>query len=119
MGIENHWGISSRPEWILHVIQSVGSPAIGACPDFGNWPTGVSPDEGVARLAPHACIAHTKSLDSRKDLTNQKSSIKRKIDILRYHGFSGPLTIEHEKSGDAWQPIQMTRKMICDHIETR
>jgi hypothetical protein len=26
IGIENHWGISSRPEWIIEVVESVGSP---------------------------------------------------------------------------------------------
>ena len=119
IGIENHWGISSRPEWILRVIQGVASPAIGSCPDFDNWPLGVSPDKGVAQLAPHAVIAHVKSLDPRKDTDKQRSSIVRKINILQHHHFSGPLTIEHEAAGDAWQQIRMTRGLICEHLTRR
>jgi sugar phosphate isomerase/epimerase len=112
IGIENHWGISSRAAWILRVIHGVASPAIGSCPDFGNWPLGVSPDEGVAQLAPHAVIAHVKSLDPRKDTSNQRASIEKKIDTLLYHGFSGPLTIEHEGIGNACRAVCCTKNAI-------
>ena len=36
--MENHWGLSANPEWMVRVIEAVNSEWFGALPDFGNFP---------------------------------------------------------------------------------
>lgn len=115
VGIENHWGISSRSEWILDVIERVGSPFLGTCPDFGNWPRSVSPDAGVAQLAPHAFLAHIKSIHPHHDVSRQFESIVRKVDMLLNQGFNGPFTSEYEGTGDSWESVALTARMLRRH----
>lgn len=115
VGIENHWGISAKPEWILEVIQGVGSPFLGTCPDFANWPLGESPDAGVAKLAPHVFLAHLKTMDPRKNIPEQFRSIVKKVDILLDQGFSGPFTLEYDGAGDPWESVGITARMLRQH----
>ena len=41
LGIEKHWGVSSRPEDIMKIIDAINSPCLGTCPDFTNFPKDV------------------------------------------------------------------------------
>jgi sugar phosphate isomerase/epimerase len=115
IGIENHWGLSSRPEWIMAVVDRVASPFLGTCPDFGNWPRGVAADEGVAALAPKAVLAHIKSIDPRKNTTRRFKEIKRKVDLLLNHDYAGPFTLEYEGLADPRQSIHMTAGLLRRH----
>ena len=112
IGIENHWGISSRPDWIMEVVESVGSPYLGTCPDFGNWPKDVSAYDGVATMSGKAFIAHIKTINPRGNVSKQFNSIKKNIDILLKQSFSGPFTLEHEGIAYPWHCISETAKLL-------
>ena len=71
LAIENHWGISSRPEWIMGIVDSVNSSFLGTCPDFGNWPKDISPTDGITILASKAVVAHIKSVNPRQNVSKQ------------------------------------------------
>jgi sugar phosphate isomerase/epimerase len=115
IGIENHWGISSRPEWIMAIVDRIGSPFLGTCPDFGNWPRDVAADDGVAALAPKAVLAHIKSIDHRRDVARQFESIKRKVDVLLDRHYAGPFTLEYEGLKNPWQSIGITAGHMRRH----
>ena len=115
IGIENHWGVSSRPEWIINVVDRVNSSFLGTCPDFGNWPKDVMSDNGIAILAPKAIIAHIKSVNPRRNVWKQFESIIRKVDILINHCFSGPFTLENEGMVDPWNSILLTARLLRQH----
>ena len=34
LGIENHWGITTLPQWINRVVEKINSPWLGVCVDF-------------------------------------------------------------------------------------
>jgi sugar phosphate isomerase/epimerase len=115
IGIENHWGLSSRPEWIMAVVDRVDSPFLGTCPDFGNWPRDVAADEGVAALAPKAVLAHIKSIEPRKNAARRFIAIKRKVNLLLNHGYAGPFTLEYEGLANPWPSIHMTAALLRRH----
>ena len=115
IGIENHWGVSSRPEWIMDVVDRVNSSFLGTCPDFGNWPIDVLPDDGVTILAPKAVIAHIKSVNTRRNVSKQFHSIKRKVDILINQSFSGPFTLENEGLVEPWHCVILTARLLRQH----
>ncbi len=37
LGLENHWGLTRKPEGVLRVVNAIGSPWLGALMDTGNF----------------------------------------------------------------------------------
>jgi sugar phosphate isomerase/epimerase len=110
--IENHWGISSRPENIVAVLDAVNSPWLGTCPDFGNFPRGVDPYEGLRILAPKALHVQAKSARFRENGEEARIDYKRALGILRDCGYDGTLTIEYEGGGRDLEGCMRTRDLI-------
>jgi sugar phosphate isomerase/epimerase len=115
LGIENHWGISGKPENILRILALVDSPYLGTCPDSGNFPKDIVPAEGIRLLAPYAHIAHAKSYGTRKDtpITDRNNYM---LKVLDKFGFSGPVTIEYEGIGNGLACAEVTRKALMQAI---
>lgn len=115
LAIENHWGISSRPENIIRVIEDVNSPWLGTCPDFGNFPRDVDLYEGLKLLAPRALHAHAKSTSFREDDEEKQIDYKRCLKILRESGYDRTLSVEYEGMGDDLEGCLRTRELILKH----
>lgn len=115
LAIENHWGLSSRPENILAVLAGVASDLLGTCPDFGNFPRDVDRYEALRQLAPHATLVHAKS--ARFDPSGQEREIDypRCLAILRGSGFSGPFTVEFVGAGDELEGCARTRELLREN----
>lgn len=112
LAIENHWGISSRPEWILRIIQGVSCQNFGTCPDFGNFPSGTDRYAGLAMLAPHALHVQAKCWSFRQDGEERTIDFGRCIGILKQAGYDGPLAVEYESGGDGMEACIMARQLI-------
>ncbi len=115
LAIENHWGLSSRPENILAVLTEVSSDFLGTCPDLGNFPRDVDSYEALHWLAPHATLVHAKS--ARFDPSGQERDIDypRCLSILRESGFAGPFTIEFVGAGDELEGCHRTRELLREN----
>ena len=59
LALENHWGLTTRPENLLAIYQKVRSPWLGINLDTGNFPG--EPYAGLEQLAPHAVIVQAKT----------------------------------------------------------
>ncbi|NIV95578.1 TIM barrel protein [candidate division KSB1 bacterium] len=115
--IENHWGISSRPENILNIIERFGSPYLGACPDFDNFPKDVDPYNGLAQLAPKAQHVHAKSRTFDRSGEQRRINYRRCVDILKAAGYEGSIAVEYEGSGDPLEGAIQTRDLILKYWE--
>jgi len=115
LGIENHWGISARPGWIMQIVNSVDSPWLGTCPDFGNFPAGVDVYDGLAQLAPQAVHVQAKSwnFDARGEET--RLDYARCLGPFVAAGYQGAITIEYEGNGDELVDCERTRVLINKH----
>jgi len=113
--IENHWGITSRPENIIAIIDAVKSPWLGACPDFGNFPRDVDPYDGLKTLAPKALHAQAKSARFCKDGEEKTIDYRRALRILRDCSYDGTLTIEYEGGGRDLEGCIRTRALILKY----
>ncbi len=111
--VENHWGISARPETLLAVIQAVDSPRLGTCPDFANFPRDVNRYEGLRRLAPRAFLAHAK-LVSGGSREEREVDFLRCLEILKACAFDGILAVEHDGPGDGLASCLTQRRLIRD-----
>ncbi|PCJ56331.1 MAG: xylose isomerase [Candidatus Hydrogenedentota bacterium] len=96
--IENHWGPSSYPEYLIDLIKRVDHPRFGTLPDFGNFPDDVDNYDAVDRMMPYAKAVSAKCYDF-DDATGMETKldydrlIKNVVDKHGYHGYIG---IEYE-----------------------
>lgn len=113
--IENHWGISSRPENIIRVIDEVKTPWLGTCPDFGNFPRDVDLYEGLKLLAPKALHAQAKSTSFRNDGEEKHIDYKRCLQMLRESRYDRTLSVEYEGTGNDLEGCLRTRELIVKY----
>ena len=118
VGIENHWGISGDPRNIVRIVEEVGSPNLGTCPDLGNFPRGIEPLASLEMLAPRAVILHAKSYGFRPDGEEKTIDYPRCLGIYRRSGFDGPITVEFEGMGDDLDGCLRTRELVLRHWST-
>jgi sugar phosphate isomerase/epimerase len=112
LGIENHWGISGDAANVARMIDEVGSPWLGSCPDLGNFPRGADGEAGLRLLAPKAVILHAKSYAFAADGRERRIDYARLLPIFRRAGFAGPVTVEYEGMGDDLAGCLRTRDLV-------
>ena len=98
--IENHWGLSYDPDFIVRLIQAVrltnGEAAIAALADFGNWPDEVDRYTALSKILPLASAVHAKVNEIDAALNHPRFDHRRCIELARSAGYSGFLGIEYE-----------------------
>lgn len=115
MGIENHWGVSVNPDNVVKIIEEVGSPYLGSCPDFGNW----QPDDrysGLAMVAPYAVHAHAKSLAFLPNGEEKDLDYRRILDIMQDAEYTGALSIEFEGKGNEITGVKKTVALLKKYL---
>lgn len=113
--IENHWGISSRPENILQIVNQFSSPFLGTCPDFDNFPKEVDPYEGLRVLAAKALHVHAKGIRFDANGEEQDIDYRRCLHILKECGYDDTITVEYEGTGDAVKGCLQLRDLILKY----
>ena len=96
--IENHWGPSSYPDFLIDLIKRVDHPRFGTLPDFGNFPDDVDNYDAVDRMMPYAKAVSAKCYDF-DDATGQETKLdyERLIgNVVDKHGYHGHIGIEYE-----------------------
>ncbi len=94
--IENHWGPSSDPVWLMALMDRVQHPRFGTLPDFGNFPEGVDIYDAVKRMMPRALAVSAKCFDFGADGNETKIDFRRMLDIVTSAGYRGYVGIEFE-----------------------
>jgi sugar phosphate isomerase/epimerase len=116
MGIENHWGISSRPETIMKIVKEINHPNVGTCPDFGNFSIDVDALEGLELLVPKAVIVHAKCYGFNKNLEDREVDFCGCLKILKKYKFKGPVTVEYEGVDNCWENCSIARQLIEKYL---
>lgn len=116
LALENHGHLAGRSNQVLHILEAVGSSALRANPDTGNFLlVHQVPHDEVKALASHAAMVHLKdfvevpadykgfaytSLDSLKykgvALGEGDVALEECIKSLKLAGFTGWVNIEYE-----------------------
>jgi len=114
--MENHGGISSDAETIVHIMETLrrshGPSAVGTLPDFGNWPDNVDRYASLSKIMPFAGAVHAKVLDIDAQLNHPKFDHARCIRITREAGYHGYLGIEYEGSGEPNEGVRRAIKKL-------
>ena len=99
LGLENHWGLTFRPEGVLRIVDAVDSPWLKVTLDTGNFLE--DPYEDLARLAPHAVLVHAKTYFGGGEWYSIDIDYGRIAAILRDVDYRGYVSIEFEGKADA------------------
>lgn len=99
--MENHGGISIRPENIVRVMKSVDSDYCRVLADFLNW----SPDDdylaNLQAVAPYTWAVHVKLKNFNADGDCIDIDVPKAFAILKDTGFDGPFGIEYGSGDDS------------------
>jgi len=93
--VENHWGNSSNPEWLVPVIQSVNKINCGLLPDFGNFDK-ADRYAAVALMMPYSKGVSAKSYDFDNQGNETKVDFKKMLDIVKKSGYNSYIGVEYE-----------------------
>jgi L-ribulose-5-phosphate 3-epimerase len=94
LALENHWGLTTKPETLLRIYKSIQSPFFGINLDTGNFPG--DPYPGIEMLAPHAVIVQAKTYYGGGEWYTLDLDYPRIAGILRKAGFQGYVSLEME-----------------------
>ena len=112
--IENHGGVSKTAANILRIIQATDPKQVGSLVDFGNFPAEVRYRE-IALVAPRAMVTHVKinEFDAQGEAVDY--DLPGVLELLKQHGYKGPLSIEYEGKEDAVEGVRKTRALILKY----
>jgi L-ribulose-5-phosphate 3-epimerase len=98
LALENHWGLTTKIESLLHIWRGVSSPWLGINMDTGNYPG--DPYAGIEQLAPHATIIQAKTYYGGGEWYTLDLDYPRIAGIIRRAGFGGWISLEMEGKED-------------------
>ncbi|MDP4238534.1 MAG: sugar phosphate isomerase/epimerase family protein [Bacteroidota bacterium] len=93
--VENHWGNSSNPEWLLPAIKAVHKNNCGVLPDFGNFDK-ADRYRAVEQMMPYAKGVSAKSYDFDAQGNETKIDYKKMLAIIKKSGYTGFIGVEYE-----------------------
>ena len=102
LAIENHGGVTLRPESLLKIVRGVKAPegTFGVNLDTGNF-HGDDPYADLAQLAPYAINVQVKTEITRKGKPKEEADLAKVISILRDARYSGYVVLEYEAAEPA------------------
>ena len=112
LALENHWGLTTYPDDLLAIFNSIESPWLGMNLDTGNFVG--DPYSQFERLAPHADIVQAKTYFGGGVWYTLDLDYKRIAGILRKAGFKGYVSLEMEGEESAETAVPKSLKVLRD-----
>lgn len=94
--IENHGGLSSNPDVLVKLMDSLKAPNFGTLPDFGNFPKETGKYEAVRKMMPHAKGVSFKCHDFDANARETTLDMDRMMKIVGDSNYTGWIGIEYE-----------------------
>jgi sugar phosphate isomerase/epimerase len=94
--IENHWGLSSQPDWLMELQRRVGRSNFGTLPDFGNFPPEVDRYDAIEKMLPRARAVSAKCYDFDEHGNERRIDFPRILDLVKHSGYQGYVGVEYE-----------------------
>ncbi|MCF8336121.1 MAG: sugar phosphate isomerase/epimerase [Bacteroidales bacterium] len=110
MALENHWGISSTPEGLLRIVNSVDSPWLGILMDTGNFLE--DPYDELEQIAPKTMLVSAKTYYGGGEWYSLDLDYRRIAKILEKVNYNGYVTLEFEGKEDAQTAVPKSIKRL-------
>jgi sugar phosphate isomerase/epimerase len=110
LDLENHWGLTTKTEALLHIHRVVNSPWLGINLDVGNFPGDPYPE--IEKIAPHANIVHFKTYFGGGVWYTLDLDYRRIAGILRNANFTGYVSLEMEDNEPAATAVPKSMELM-------
>lgn len=114
LALENHWGLTSTPEGVNRIVESVGSEWLGVTMDCGNFPE--EPYAKLAQIAPHAVLIHAKTYFGGGEWYSLEVDYARVAEIMHGAGFTGYISLEYEGREDPISAVPKSIRLIREGL---
>jgi sugar phosphate isomerase/epimerase len=111
LALENHWGLTTRPENLLRIYRAIKSPWLGINLDTGNFPG--DPYAGLEQLAKDAVIVQAKTYYGGGKWYTLDLDYPRIAGILRKAGYQGWVSLEMEGEEPAETAVPKSLAVLC------
>ncbi|MCL5036657.1 MAG: sugar phosphate isomerase/epimerase [Chloroflexi bacterium] len=111
MALENHGGLSANAVDLADIVTSVGSPTLGICADFGNFPAASRYDD-LRYVAPATWHIHAKSYAFDKAGNETTIDYEKALNIFHKANFNGYISVEYEGKTDPYEGTGKTLALI-------
>jgi L-ribulose-5-phosphate 3-epimerase len=110
LALENHWGLTTRPENLLRIYKAIRSPWLGINLDTGNFPG--DPYAGIEQLAPYAVIVQAKTYYGEGEWYTLDLDYSRIAALLHRAGFAGWVSLEMEGKEAAETAVPKSHQVL-------
>jgi len=118
MALENHGGITSTADQLLHLVESVDHPLFAVNLDTGNFRT-EDPYGDLERLVPYAAVVQVKVDMHPKGRPQEHVDYNRILDMLAKYGYRGSLVLEYEGAGEPMTAIPLEGARMAELIRAK
>ncbi|MEM7029405.1 MAG: sugar phosphate isomerase/epimerase family protein, partial [Chloroflexota bacterium] len=112
--LENHWGLTTTADGMIHIIETLDSPWLKAILDMGNFYFEADMYEAITKIAPHVVLAHAKTYPGGGTWYTLDLDYSRIFKTLLDVGFSGFVSVEMEGAEAAETAMPKSVKMLQD-----
>lgn len=110
LALENHWGLTSKPEGLLRIKKAIDDPWLGVLMDTGNFLE--NPYDKLEKVAPYASFVQAKTYYGGGEWYTLDLDYPRIIQILRKADYKGYIAIEFEGKEAAESGVRKSVDML-------
>ncbi len=114
LGLENHWGLTTRAETMLKILRRVSSRYFGAIMDTGNFLYDTYRE--LEAIAPYTVMVHAKTYFGGGVWYTLDIDYDRVFAILRGVGFKGWVSLEYEGREDYSTGVKKSRDLLLKYV---
>ncbi len=116
MALENHWGLTSTAEGVLHIVNAIDSPWLGVLADTGNFRENTY--RQLEQIAPETVLISAKTYYGGGVWYSLDLDYERIAGIFSDAGFSGYVTLEFEGNEQAESAVPRSIEMLRKAFRT-
>ncbi len=110
LALENHWGLTRKPEGVLRIVNAIGSPWLGVLMDTGNFLENPYPE--LEKMAPQAAFVQAKTYYGGGEWYTLDLDYARVGQILAAVNYQGYISLEFEGKEDAETAVPKSLEML-------
>lgn len=116
LGLENHWGLTTRAEDMLKILRRIDSKYFGAVMDTGNFIENTY--EQLEAIAPYTVMVHAKTYFGGGLWYEVEIDYSRIFEILRRYGFNGWVSLEYEGKAPYEEGVKRSIELLKNYIHS-
>ena len=114
LGLENHWGLTTRAETMVRIIERVESRWFGVIMDTGNFIYDTYRE--LEMIAPYTVMVHAKTYFGGGVWYTLDIDYDKVFEILRRAGFTGWVSLEYEGREEYDEGIRKSRELLSKYL---